>query len=207
MEVAVLVIGDVGRSPRMQYHAISLSKLESVTNVRLIGMAGETCVREVEINAKLEKHLIRPPLPTRLLPNVFIIEKGAKILRQVLMLIGVLFLEIPKPEYILMQNPPSIPTFFLAQLLSLLRGTKIIIDWHNLAYSVLALNLKSSSHWAVKVSRFYERVFSRCASKHICVTKAMKVSLFVFINVSLLINNSSRAILLKILDYQETKFT
>ena len=36
----ILVLGDVGRSPRMQYHAISISKHGGV--VDLIGYGGET---------------------------------------------------------------------------------------------------------------------------------------------------------------------
>ena len=37
MRVAVIVLGDVGRSPRMQYHAYSLANLDEVKEVILIG--------------------------------------------------------------------------------------------------------------------------------------------------------------------------
>ena len=37
--IVVLVLGDVGRSPRMQYHALSL--LENGHYVTLVGYAGE----------------------------------------------------------------------------------------------------------------------------------------------------------------------
>ena len=42
---AVLVLGDVGRSPRMQYHALSLAK--HMPRVYLIGYRGERCVPAV----------------------------------------------------------------------------------------------------------------------------------------------------------------
>lgn len=52
------------------------------------------------------------------------------------------------------QNPPSIPTLLLAQLVSFLRGSKLIIDWHNTGYSILALKL-GPGHPLVKIARWY----------------------------------------------------
>ena len=48
MRVAVLVLGDVGRSPRMQYHALSLAAHDDV-QVVLVGYTGERCVPELEV--------------------------------------------------------------------------------------------------------------------------------------------------------------
>lgn len=45
MQAAVLVLGDVGRSPRMQYHAYSLANLPFVEKVTLIGYSGERLMR------------------------------------------------------------------------------------------------------------------------------------------------------------------
>lgn len=39
------------------------------------------------------------------------------------------------------KNPPSIPTLALVWLVAQIRGSKVIIDWHNLGYSILALRL------------------------------------------------------------------
>jgi beta-1,4-mannosyltransferase len=43
------------------------------------------------------------------------------------------------------QNPPSIPTLLLAQIISNTTRTKLIIDWHNTGYSILAMRLGESS--------------------------------------------------------------
>ena len=50
------------------------------------------------------------------------------------------------------KNPPSIPTLALVWLIGALRGSKVIIDWHNLGYSILALNL-GSNHLFVKLAK------------------------------------------------------
>lgn len=47
MNIAVVVFGDVGRSPRMQYHTDSLSKLDSVSSVHLIGYKGSDLIDSV----------------------------------------------------------------------------------------------------------------------------------------------------------------
>ena len=50
------------------------------------------------------------------------------------------------------KNPPSIPTLALVWLVGRLRGSKVIIDWHNLGYSILALKL-GSDHVFVKLAK------------------------------------------------------
>lgn len=70
------------------------------------------------------------------------------------------------------QNPPSIPTLAIASIICLLRNTKLIIDWHNFGYSILALKL-GPSHLLVKISQQYELFFARAAHYHFTVTYAM----------------------------------
>ena len=41
VHAVVLVLGDLGRSPRMQYHASSLSRLPAIDSVTQIGYIGE----------------------------------------------------------------------------------------------------------------------------------------------------------------------
>ena len=50
------------------------------------------------------------------------------------------------------KNPPSIPTLALVWLVGKLRGSKVIMDWHNLGYSILALNL-GSDHIFVRLAK------------------------------------------------------
>lgn len=53
-----------------------------------------------------------------------------------------------------------------------LRQTRLIIDWHNFGYSILALKL-GDTHPLVKLSTWYEKIFGWSASAHLCVTDAM----------------------------------
>ena len=71
-----------------------------------------------------------------------------------------------------MKNPPSIPTLIVAQAICFLRNTRLIIDWHNFGYSILALRL-GNRHPLVQISRLYETIFSRFATAHFTVTDAM----------------------------------
>lgn len=55
-------------------------------------------------------------------------------------------------------------------------GIKLIIDWHNFGYSILALNLGNKSV-IVKLNRVYEMLFGRYAHTHFTVTNGMKEEL------------------------------
>jgi hypothetical protein len=44
--VTVLVLGDFGRSPRMQYHALSLGKMDK-TAVDVVAYGGTECVEDI----------------------------------------------------------------------------------------------------------------------------------------------------------------
>ena len=52
------------------------------------------------------------------------------------------------------QNPPSIPTLPVVQLAAFLRGSRVIIDWHNTGYSMLSLRL-GEKHPIVRIAKLY----------------------------------------------------
>ena len=76
----------------------------------------------------------------------------------------------------LVQNPPSIPTLLVAGIVCRLRGTRLVIDWHNFGYSILAMKL-GEKHALVRISYIYEFVCARFASSHLTVTDAMAKTL------------------------------
>lgn len=38
------------------------------------------------------------------------------------------------------QNPPGLPSIAVAWLISVLRGSRLVIDWHNYGYTIMALS-------------------------------------------------------------------
>ncbi|KAJ7293888.1 mannosyltransferase [Mycena rebaudengoi] len=168
--VAILVLGDIGRSPRMMYHAESFAENDFFTDV--IGYGGSTPIPSLTRLPKVRfRYLPEPPRLLRVFP--FVVSAPIKILHQIASLFVVL-MKIPKsPEFILVQNPPSIPTLAIVWVAGRIRGSRIIIDWHNLGYSILAMKL-GQRHPFVWLSKWFEATFGRTAYAHLFVTKAMR---------------------------------
>ncbi|CAI6334950.1 unnamed protein product [Periconia digitata] len=168
----VVVLGDIGRSPRMQYHAISIAKHGG--RVYLIGY------RESEIHPDILSNPLIHIVP--LLPAPSFLRSSSRLLfpliapLKALWQAGVLYAALgyrtEPPRYMLVQNPPSIPTLAVATVVAFFRKTELIIDWHNFGYSILALKL-GDRHPLVKISALYENLFARLASQHFTVTNAM----------------------------------
>ncbi|KAJ7651991.1 mannosyltransferase [Mycena polygramma] len=167
--VAIVVLGDIGRSPRMMYHAESF--LENDFFVDIVGYGGSELIPSLS-RAKV-RYLPEPPLWLRSLP--FIISGPIKVVLQVLFIFIELFTIPNPPEFILVQNPPSIPTLALVWVVAWSRGSKVIIDWHNLGYSILAMRFpKQKDHPLVAIAKWFERTFGRTAYAHLFVTQAMR---------------------------------
>ncbi|KAJ4303512.1 mannosyltransferase [Kalmusia sp. IMI 367209] len=168
----VVVLGDIGRSPRMQYHAISIAKHGG--KVYLIGY------QESEVHPDVATNDLITLVPLSLAPSflrsssklLFPILAPLKALYQARSLYLALGYSSEPARYMLVQNPPSIPTLAIASLICFLRNTELIIDWHNFGYSILALKL-GPSHPLVRISALYENIFSRLATHHLTVTHAM----------------------------------
>ncbi|KAK4057003.1 mannosyltransferase [Microbotryomycetes sp. JL221] len=92
------------------------------------------------------------------------------------LLYALLFRLESTPQFIIVQNPPSIPTLPVLKLVNAVTHSKLVIDWHNTGYSVLALRL-GTNHPVVKLARAFEFGFGRSAHAHLCVTEGMKQSL------------------------------
>ncbi|NXD44690.1 ALG1 mannosyltransferase, partial [Copsychus sechellarum] len=172
--VCVAVLGDLGRSPRMQYHALALARhgrevallcylqtrphpdvLHS-ENIRLVPVAE---LRGLRVGPKLFQYVL-------------------KVLVQSVQLLYTL-LRIDQPSYILLQqNPPGLPSIAVAWVAGLWWGSKLIIDWHNYGYTIMSLS-HGRSHPLVLIAEWYEKLFGRLSDYNLCVTDAMKKDLWV----------------------------
>ncbi|CAM8881341.1 unnamed protein product [Rhodiola kirilowii] len=171
---AVVVLGDIGRSPRMQYHALSLARQASL-EVDIVSYGGSIPHSAVLENKFIHIHEMRQwpkvlqGIPKIMHPFTLLI----KAVVQFLMLFWFLCVKIPSPDVFIVQNPPSIPTLVAVKWASWLPGSSFIVDWHNFGYTLLGLSLGRNSR-LVAIYRWFEKHYGSKADGALCVTKAMQ---------------------------------
>jgi len=172
--VMVIVLGDVGRSPRMQYHAASL--LQHGHIVSLVGYTGESLIPELQTPANNTKNQLKVIRFEPYRPHFVRLKPLYLLLRFVGLVHGLchaLFMQQQHqvPKCVLVQNPPSIPLLFIAYLYCRYHGAGLVIDWHNLGYTMFDDNTPSIIR---KIAKWYELKMAPFANGHLCVTLAMK---------------------------------
>lgn len=173
LRVTVVVLGDLGRSPRMLYHAAALA--DSDADVDLVGTLEHDLPAAVRDHPRVVVHrLPAAAVPSRHeLPRpLFVAVAAWNALRQTWALLATLLWRVPRPAVILAQNPPAIPTLAVGWIAARLRGARLIVDWHNLGWAMLALSL-GSDHPLVRLARRHERWVGRRADAHLCVSRAL----------------------------------
>ena len=156
----------------MQYHATSLA--DAGSEVDLIGLEGAEVIPAIASNPRVHVHR----LPDRGFAGRakggvgrFVLGSALRGVRQGLGLLMTL-LRVPRPDTILVQNPPAIPTLFVAWLASRLRGARFVIDWHNLSHTIAAVRV-GERHRAVKAIARSERRWAGRADAHLTVSRAL----------------------------------
>lgn len=167
MRAIAVVLGDVGRSPRMQYHAIAFAMLG--WDCDLIGRSGKLCPSFLEHHPHINIHRLADPICLAPLWNA------------VLLLIKLL--SVPLPDVLIAQTPPALPTFFvlfLYRCLTMFR-VHIIIDWHNTSSSVLSYAKFHPT--LVQMHCMYEYAAAKLFKHHICVTHMLRTHLQLSCNI------------------------
>lgn len=156
----------------MQYHAASLA--EAGHDVDLVGLEGADVMPALAANPRVRCHRLpdhsfqgRAKGGTRR----FVAGSMARAVGQAHHLFAVL-MRLPKADVILVQNPPAVPTLAVAWLVARLRGSRLVIDWHNLSHTVAAVRL-GERHRAVRALARSERRWARRADGHLAVSKAL----------------------------------
>ncbi|CBQ69081.1 related to ALG1-beta-mannosyltransferase [Sporisorium reilianum SRZ2] len=170
---AVVVLGDIGRSPRMCFHVESLAN--EGWKVAIVGYPGSALPPPLQRSSIKQHHLRTPPAWIARLPRAaFIAVAPFKLLLQAVSLFAELTTQVhPPPELVLVQTPPALPTLLVVKAAAALVKARVIIDWHNLAYTILALRLGGKSK-LVRLAEWLERWSGRKAYAHLFVTEAMK---------------------------------
>ncbi|KAG5885466.1 hypothetical protein JTB14_037046 [Gonioctena quinquepunctata] len=168
--ICVVVLGDIGRSPRTQYHALSLAEMGH--KVDIIGYGDTDPLDEVKKAPLLFYHYLLPCPTIRLKMVNYVFKTVWQVLSLLFLLIT-----IRKPDVILVQNPPAIPALLVCWIASIFFRCKLVIDWHNYAHTIMALSL-SKDNILVTITKKVEMFVGRKADHNFCVTKAMKTDLY-----------------------------
>lgn len=172
-EVVIVVLGDLGHSPRMAYHARSFQKLGYQVN--LCGYL-ESDLPEFLLSPDISIYDIPVIKNTRKLP--YLIFAICKVFSQIIELTFLLkdILD-DSTRFVLIQNPPSLPVLLILGVLKRYwaPNVKLVIDWHNLNWSILNMKYHNENHPVVKLMKLYEKLCStHFADLNLVVTAALK---------------------------------
>jgi beta-1,4-mannosyltransferase len=167
----IIVLGDMGRSPRMMYHAASFAQHE--WEAILVGYDDTPLMPSLLETPHIQSQPIASP--SRIIMRLpWIIRAPIRILYQIVSVLQIALFTLPfHPEVIMVQNPPSIPTLALARLITHVTKAKLLIDWHNTGYSILAMRTGDASI-LVRIAKWFESYFGKKAYAHLFVTKALE---------------------------------
>lgn len=175
MEVTVIVLGDIARSPRMLNHVNCL--LSHGFKVRLIGYKDSNLPEEFKGNKNLKICLLNSRALGKfkvLSGKLFILYAFLRLLFETVQL-GVYLLAGFRSKVVLVQNPPSMPVLAVTYLCSCITGATVLVDWHNYAWSLLKI---ANKNWViVGVAYYYEWIFGYFADSGFCVSQNMQIDL------------------------------
>ncbi|KAI7889811.1 glycosyl transferases group 1-domain-containing protein [Mucor mucedo] len=174
--VQVVVLGDIGCSPRMRYHATSLA--DSGCTVDLIGYAETNPGARINVNRYIRVRRIRQAwsVPEGSPKVCYLLWAPFKAIFLSLQLFWLMGCISQRPDFIIVQNPPSIPTLMIARIVGVIRKAWVIIDWHNFGYSILGMKL-GMDHKVVRLAKWYEQKYGQKAYAHLTVTDKMHAEL------------------------------
>lgn len=167
--MAVVVAGDLGRSPRMQYHALALAG--TGVAVDLVGLAGAPLLPQIAQHPDIRCWRIgkEPAAASR---PWGVASAFLRMARTFFGLLHTLGIRIPRPDLMIVQSPPAWPTLPVAHLVASVRGFPFVVDWHNSTFSLLALRLPPGHPLVEATARFERRAGAR-GNAHLCVSRAM----------------------------------
>ena len=103
-------------------------------------------------------------------------ERWPRLFRGVFLIVSLmwtLLFRIERPTAILAQTPPAVPTLPVILMAGRLRGARVVVDWHNLGYTLLAQKKRSADGFLVRFYRGCERELGPMADGHLAVSDAL----------------------------------
>nr|XP_036873496.1 chitobiosyldiphosphodolichol beta-mannosyltransferase-like isoform X2 [Manis javanica]XP_036873497.1 chitobiosyldiphosphodolichol beta-mannosyltransferase-like isoform X2 [Manis javanica] len=157
----VVVLGDVGRSPCMHHHALSLVKCGF--SVTLAGVC----------NSKHHEELLQSDrIQIVSLPELQRLAGGALSVK--VDVLGARSLHLFPAS--LSQNPPDLPAIAICWFVGCLCWSKLVTDWHSYGYSIMGLG-HGPRHCLVLLAKWYEKICGCLSHLNLCVTNVMREDL------------------------------
>ncbi len=171
MRAVVVALSDLGRSPRMQYHAQALAG--SGVDVDLVGYEGTPLSHRITDDPHITVHRISP-LTRRFRQPSGIAYATVAAVEELRLSVRLwrLLRSLPRPDLVLVQNPPALPTLRVTSWTLRRPGVRFVIDWHNVGYTLLQQRF-GRWHPAVRLGRWFERREALRADAHLCVSRGM----------------------------------
>jgi beta-1,4-mannosyltransferase len=156
----------------MQYHAHAL--VSNGVDVDLIGLEGTPLSKRITDDPRITVHRLkgtRLRIRRSLYGSSYAVAGLFDAARLSLRLWRTLR-RLPRPDLVLVQNPPAFPTFAVTWWSLRRKGVRFFIDWHNLGYTLLRLRL---GHWhpAIRLARWLERRDARRVEANLCVSRGL----------------------------------
>jgi len=156
----------------MQYHAHAL--VSNGVDVDLVGLEGTPLSKRITDDPRITVHRIkgtRLRIRRSLYGSSYAVAGLFDAARLGLRLWRTLR-DLPRPDLVLVQNPPAFPTFAVTWWSLRRRGVRFFVDWHNLGYTLLRLRL---GHWhpAIRLARWLERRDARRVDANLCVSRGL----------------------------------
>lgn len=171
------MLGDLGRSPRMLYHAQALAAQH--VDVDLVGRAESALPQRIRDDPRIVVHPVggaRRPAASSVSRRRYLASAAWRGIGALAGLARLLLWRLDRPDVIMVQNPPGVPVLAVAWVACRVRSACFVIDWHNLTHSMLSLRL-GSAHLLVRLVKWYEGAIGRRADMHLFVSSAMREAL------------------------------
>lgn len=175
LRACVVVMGDLGHSPRMVNHCLSLSKDGRFDHIDFVGYEGSTPPKTILDDPQIQVHYLTSRIVNfmKKLPRLcYLCYLMSRIIMEILTLLWTLLITIERPDVIIMQNPPNMPLLFVCLVVRFVRGSKLVLDWHNYGFTIMRVN--NNRRILVWLAERYEKFFGPYADAHICVSKGMR---------------------------------
>jgi len=170
MRAVVVALGDLGRSARMRYHAQALAA--HGVHVDLVGFDGTPLARAITENPHITVHRLSASMLRHGAPSLSYAPVALVDAARISFRLWTTLRRLPRPDLVLVQNPPAFPTLVVARWALKRKGVKVVIDWHNIGYTLLELRL-GRWHPAVRLARWLERHDALQADASLCVSRGL----------------------------------